>query len=81
MILEQIQKILDKRKPTPSKKEETLRLIELTEVILNRLAEQEHNLVQQYLDSLLDDMTQKEPVLYSEIFKDDIQIMKFINIL
>lgn len=49
------------------------------EGILNRLSEQEHALMEQYLDSMTDRMADVEPALYTGGFRDGIRIMKFIN--
>ena len=49
------------------------------EGILKRLSEQEHALMEQYLDSMTDRMADVEPALYTGGFQDDIRVMKFIN--
>lgn len=49
------------------------------EGILNRLSEQEHTLMKQYLDSMTDRMVDMEPALYTGGFRDGIRVMKFIN--
>ena len=43
------------------------------------LSEQEHTLMEQYLDSMTDRMADVEPALYTGGFRDGIRVMKFIN--
>ncbi len=54
-------------------------LMDYAEGILNRLSEQEHALMEQYLDSMTNRMADVEPALFTGGFRDGIRVMKFIN--
>ena len=79
MILERIQDLLAQIKEDSAKREESLRILEQAEAVLNRLSEQEHSLMEQYLNSMSEHMAEEEPALYTGGFKDGIRVMKFIN--
>ncbi len=64
---------------TPAERENSLLLMDQAEGILKRLSEQEHALMEQYLDSMTDRMADVEPALYTGGFRDGIRVMKFIN--
>ena len=81
MVTERIQILVQEMKSarTPAEQENSCLLIDQAEGILNRLSEQEHALMEQYLDSMTDRMADVEPALYTGGFRDGIQVMKFIN--
>ncbi len=64
---------------TPAERENSRLLMDQAEGILKRLSEQEHALMEQYLDSMTDRMADVEPALYTGGFRDGIRVMKFIN--
>lgn len=81
MVTERIQILVQEMKSARSLAEQknTRLLIDQTEGILNRLSEQEHALMEQYLDSMTARMADVEPALYTGGFRDGIRVMKFIN--
>lgn len=81
MVTERIQILVQKMKSaqTPAERESSRLMIDQAEGILKRLSEQEHALVEQYLDSMTDRMADVEPALYTGGFRDGIRVMKFIN--
>lgn len=81
MVTERIQILVQKLKSarTPAERENPRLLMDQAEDILNRLSEQEHALMEQYLDSMTDRMADVEPALYTGGFQDGIRVMKFIN--
>ena len=48
-------------------------------MVTDRLSEQEHALMEQYLESMTDHMADMEPALYTGGFRDGIRVMKFMN--
>lgn len=81
MVTERIQILVQEMKSarTPAEQENSRLLMDQAEGILNRLSEQEHALMEQYLDSMTDRMADVEPALYTGGFRDGIRVMKFIN--
>lgn len=81
MVTERIQILVQEMKSvrTPAERENSRLLMDQAEGILNRLSEQEHALMEQYLDSMTDHMADMEPTLYTDGFRDGIRVMKFIN--
>ncbi|XBX03635.1 hypothetical protein QMP26_24200 [Enterocloster clostridioformis] len=81
MVTERIQILVQELKSarTPTERENSRLLIDQAEGILKRLSEQEHALMEQYLDSMTDRMADVEPALYTGGFRDGIRVMKFIN--
>ncbi len=81
MVTERIQILVQEMKSvrTPADRKNTRLLMDQAEGILNRLSEQEHALMEQYLDSMTDRMADVEPALYTGGFRDGIRVMKFIN--
>ena len=81
MVTERIQILVQEMKSarTLAEQENTRLLMDQAEGILKRLSEQEHALMEQYLDSMTDRMADVEPALYTGGFRDGIRIMKFIN--
>lgn len=81
MVTERIQILVQEMKSarTLAEQENTRLLMDQAEGILKRLSEQEHALMEQYLDSMTDRMADVEPALYTGGFHDDIRVMKFIN--
>ena len=79
MILERIQTLLERLKEDPAKRKESLNMMDQAEAVLNRLSEQERNLMERYLDSMSERMAEEEPVLYLGGFKDGIRVMKWIS--
>ncbi|XBX03640.1 hypothetical protein QMP26_24225 [Enterocloster clostridioformis] len=78
MVTERIQILVQEMKSvrTPAERENSRLLMEQAEGILNRLSEQEHALMEQYLDSMTDRMADVEPTLYTGGFRDGIRGMK-----
>lgn len=81
MVTERIQILVQEMKSvrTSAERENSRLLMDQAEGILNRLSEQEHALMEQYLDSMTDRMADVEPALYTGGFRDGIRVMKFIN--
>ena len=81
MVTERIQILVQEMKSarTLAEQENTRLLMDQAEGILKRLSEQEHALMEQYLDSMTDRMADVEPALYTGGFQADIRVMKFIN--
>ncbi|MEQ2594533.1 hypothetical protein AAAU22_02500 [[Clostridium] symbiosum] len=81
MVTERIQILVQELRSaqTLAERKNTRLLMDQAEGILNRLSEQEHALMEQYLDSMTDRMTDVEPALYTGGFRDGIRVMKFIN--
>lgn len=81
MVTERIQILVQEMKSarTLAERKNTRLLMDQAEGILNRLSEQEHALMEQYLDSMADRMADVEPALYTGGFRDGIRVMKFIN--
>lgn len=81
MVTERIQILVQEMKSarTPAERENSLLLMDQAEGILKRLSEQEHALMEQYLDSMTDRIADVEPALYTGGFRDGIRVMKFIN--
>ncbi len=81
MVTERIQILVQEMKSarTLAEQENTRLLMDQAEGILKRLSEQEHALMEQYLDSMTDRMADVEPALYTGGFRDGIRVMKFIN--
>lgn len=81
MVTERIQILVQEMKSnrSPAERENSLLLMEQAEGILKRLSDQEHALMEQYLDSMTDRMADVEPALYTGGFRDGIRVMKFIN--
>ncbi len=81
IVTERIQILVQEMKSvrTPAERENSRLLMDQAQGILNRLSEQEHALMEQYLESMTDHMADMEPVLYAGGFRDGIRVMKFIN--
>lgn len=81
MVTERIQILVQEMKSaqTPAERENSRLLMDQAEGILKRLSDQEHALMEQYLDSMTDRMADVEPALYTGGFRDGIRVMKFIN--
>ena len=81
MVTERIQILVQEMKSarTLAEQENTRLLMDQAEGILKRLSEQEHALMEQYLDSMTDRMADVEPALFTGGFRDGIRVMKFIN--
>lgn len=81
MVTERIQILVQEMKSTRTlaERKNTRLLMYQAEGILKRLSEQEHALMEQYLDSMTDRMADVEPALYTGGFRDGIRVMKFIN--
>ena len=81
MVTERIQILVQEMKSarTLAERENFRLLMDQAEGILKRLSEQEHALMEQYLDSMTDHMADMEPALYTGGFRDGIRAMKFIN--
>ena len=67
MVTERIQILVQEMKSarTLAEQENTRLLMDQAEGILKRLSEQEHALMEQYLDSMTDRMADVEPALYT----------------
>ena len=81
MVTERIQIFVREMKSaqTLAERKNTRLLMDYAEGILNRLSEQEHALMEQYLDSMTNRMADVEPALFTGGFRDGIRVMKFIN--
>lgn len=81
MVTERIQILVQEMKSarTPAERETARLLMDHAEGILKRLSEQEHAVIEQYLDSMTDRMADTEPALYTGGFRDGIRVMKFIK--
>lgn len=81
MVTERIQILVREMKSaqTLAERKNTRLLMDQAEGILKRLSEQEHAVMEQYLNSMTDRMADVEPALYTGGFRDGIRVMKFIN--
>ncbi|MCC8027698.1 MAG: hypothetical protein LIP16_20630 [Clostridium sp.] len=80
MVLERIQMLITQMDSLKAdEKGSVAQLIDQAEVILKHLPEADRDILNRYLEHLVDHMAEEEPCLYVGGFKDGIRTMKLIS--
>lgn len=80
IIQERIQMLFEESKKSDwEDKDAEQKIMEQAESIMKHLPKADYDILEQYIDQMIDQIAEEETVLYTSGFTDGIRVMKFIN--